>query len=106
MDYADIIPWTISVISLLFVILTFVRNGTKDKKNEIKEENQMMNSIRENLLKVNLKLDQVCVTTNETRSDIKLMNTKIQNLDKEIEVIKRDLKTAFIRIDEIKERVM
>lgn len=105
MTYVNIIPWTISIISLLILILTFVRNGNKDMKEEIKDDDRRFDGIRESLLKANMKLDQVCATTNETRSDIKSMNLKIQSLDKEIEVLKRDVQTAFIRIDELKERV-
>lgn len=94
----NIIPWTISAVSLLFVILAFYRNVSQDGKSE-------MNGIKEALLKANMKLDQVCATTNETRSDIKSMNTRIQNLDKEIEVVKRDVETAFIRIDELRDKI-
>lgn len=94
----EIIPWTISAVSLLFVILAFYRNVSNDGKGE-------MDGIKESLLKANMKLDQVCATTNETRSDIKAMNNKIQALDKEIEVVKRDVETAFIRIDELREKV-
>ena len=47
MNWLNIIPWSISGLSLLFVIMTFVRNGNKDKKNEIKEEDLAMNGIKE-----------------------------------------------------------
>lgn len=52
-----------------------------------------------------MKLDSVCATTNETRSDIKSMTNKIYELDKEIGVVKTDLHTAFIRIDELKNKL-
>lgn len=74
-------------------------------KSEIQEDDRKFDGIKESLLKANMKLDQVCATTNETRSDIKGMNLKIQSLDKELEVVKRDVQTAFVKIDELKERV-
>lgn len=102
MVWWNLIPWGISGLSLLFVILTFIRNGNKDKKNETKDENLVMNGIKESLLKANMKLDQVCSTTNETRTDIKSLNKDIQNLDIRIAVVERDLKSAFHQIDELK----
>jgi len=102
-ELTNIIPWTISILSLLFVILTFIRNGRKDEKEQDEKEGLKFDGIKESLLKANMKLDQVCATTNETRSDIKAMNTQIQSLDKELAIVKRDLKTAFTRIDEIRE---
>lgn len=95
---SNIIPWSISAVSLLFVILTFYRNVAKDGKGE-------MEQIKESLIKANVKLDQVFNTTNETRSDIKAMNAKIQSIDKELEIVKRDVATAFIRIDELKDKL-
>lgn len=105
MNFKDVVPWFISGMSLLFVILTFFRNGNKDKKNEIKEEDLAMNEIRESLLKVNMKLDQVCSTTNETRSDIKSLNKDIKGLDLRVSLVERDMKSAFRQIDELKHGV-
>ena len=102
MNWLNVIPWTISGVSLLFVILTFVRNGNKDKQNETKEDNLLMNGIRESLLKVNMKLDQVCSTTNETRTDIKSLNKDMQDIDIRVAILERDLKNAFHQIEEVK----
>lgn len=105
MNWFDLIPWFISAMSLLFVILTYVRNGNKDKKTEDKEDNLVMNGIRESLLKVNMKLDQVCSTTNETRTDIKSLNKDMKDMDVRLVIVERDLKNAFHQIDEMKNRV-
>lgn len=103
--YENVIPWAISALSLLFVILTYVRNGNKDRLNETKEEDNLMNGIREGLLKANMKLDQVCTTTNETRTDIKSLNKDLQNLDLRVAMVEKDLKNAFHQIDELNHRV-
>ena len=102
MNWLNVIPWGISALSLLFVILTYVRNGNKDKRIETKEDDIVMNGIRESLLKVNMKLDQVCSTTNETRTDIKSLNKDLQNLAVRVAVVEKDLKTAFNLIDGLK----
>jgi hypothetical protein len=104
-NFLNIIPWGISAVSLLFVILTYIRNGNKDKASETKEEHLVMNGIKESLLKVNMKLDQVCSTTNETRTDIKSLTKDTQALDVRLAVVERDLKTAFTLIDEVKHGV-
>lgn len=98
----NLIPLAISGVSLLFVILTYVRNGNKDKKSEEKEDSNWMHGINESLLKVNMKLDQVCSTTNETRTDIKSLNKDMNNLSVRVSILERDLKTAFSQIDELK----
>jgi chromosome segregation ATPase len=52
-----------------------------------------------------MKLDQVCATTNETRSDIKAMDQKLVEHSEKIAVITRDLETAFMRIDELRDQI-
>lgn len=96
------IPWTISGIALIVTILTFVRSGRKSMKEEVQKDDSVIGSIKESLLKVNLKLDQVCATTNETRTDIKSMNKDIQSLDNRLIVVERDMKIAFKLIDDLR----
>lgn len=96
---ANVIPWGISAIALLITILSFARSG----KRGVQADEQRLEGIRESILKANMKLDQVCATTNETRSDIKALNKDIQSLDIRISVVERDLKTAFAKIDEMRD---
>lgn len=105
MDYSNIIPWGISLVSLLFVILTYFRNGKTSSKESIQKEDAKFEGIKESLLKANMKLDQVCATTNETRSDIKSLNRDIIAIDKRVSVVEKDLKTVFNQIDELKGKV-
>jgi len=98
-DSSVTITFIIAVCGFIFTAYNF----WAARKKEAVEANSRLEEIRESLLKCNMKLDTVCATTNETRSDIKAMNNQIQELDKELSVVKRDLKTAFSRIDELKE---
>lgn len=98
-DSTVTITFIIAVCGFIFTAYNFLAA----RKKEAVEANARLEEIRESLLKCNMKLDTVCATTNETRSDIKAMNNQIQELDKELSVVKRDLKTAFSRIDELKE---
>lgn len=92
----------VAIVSMIIAVATFSRNGRKDFKNDLTEENTKMDSLKESLLKANIKLDQVCATTNETRSDIKALNNNLIEIDKRVTILENDLHTAFIRIDELK----
>lgn len=71
-----------------------------------RQENEArLEALKESLIKANIKLDQLCATTNETRADIKALNTAIIDMDKRLSVVENDLKTAFMRIDELREEV-
>lgn len=92
MEWGQFIPWTISGVSLVFCILTYARGGRKDA-----------DAIKESLIKANLKLDSICTVTNEMRNDIRLLDGNLRELDRRLTITERDLKTAFSRIDEIRE---
>lgn len=101
----ELIPWSISLLSLLLCVMTYIRNGQKDEKENIKEDDLKINGIRESLVKVNTKLDQVNLTTSETRADIKALNKDLNEMDRRIITLEGDMKTAFNQIDEIKGKV-
>ena len=101
-----IIPWSISLISLIILIITFFRYGRKDQKEDIKQEDTKFTDIEKSLLKANLKLDQLCATTSETRTDIKSLNKDLNSLGERVTVVERDLKTAFEKIDELKGKIV
>lgn len=90
------IPWAISALSALVAILTYARNGSTAKRAE-------ENSIKEALLKANMKLDQVCATTSETRSDIKAQGKEVQMLDRRLVAVENQMKTVFKRLDKQEE---
>lgn len=83
MDY-NWIPWILSFGLLCFSGATFFRTGRKDSTNEL-------SGIKESLLKANMKLDQVCATTNETRSDIKSLNRDMADIERRVSVIEHEL---------------
>ena len=101
-----IIPWTISFVSLIILIITFFKNSNKEQKEDIKQEDIKFTDIEKSLLKANLKLDQLCATTSETRTDIKSLNKDLNSLSGRVTVVERDLKTAFEKIDELKGKIV
>lgn len=105
MEWTNLIPWSISLVSLIIVIISFAKSGRKDRKQEYVEEDAKIDGIKESLIKANLKLDQVCATTNETRSDIKSMNEYLNAVEKRVAVLENTIKTVWMRIDELKGQV-
>ena len=104
MNAASIIGLCFSGVMLLISLINlFIARGDGIKKDTEEDERELA-SLREGILKANMKLDQVCTTTNETRTDIKALNSSLGEIDKRVTVVERDLKTAFIRIDELKAR--
>ena len=84
MEWTNAIPWGISGAMFIIALVTLIKNNRKDLISEQSEENSKLETIRESLLKANLKLDQVCSTTNETRSDIKAMNEKVNAIENRV----------------------
>lgn len=104
MDWTNLIPWGMSLITLVVVILTFARTGKKDFKQDINEESAKMHDIDRSLTKVNTKLDQLCNTTVETRADIKAMSQNMSLVERRVTIIETQLETVWKRIDELKEQ--
>lgn len=104
MEAREIIPWVISAIMLIFTILTYTRNGRKESKNDEREMGKQLEGMRVSLVTMDLKLNQLCSTTLETRTDIKSIYKDLQNMDKRVTDIEHDIKTAFHRIEEIEKK--
>lgn len=103
MSYITWIPIGLSVASVIIAALTYSRNGKKDDKETIQKEESKFDGIKEGLLKANMKLDTVCATTNETRSDIKSMNKDLINIDRRVTGLETNMKQVFKELDELKE---
>lgn len=101
MNYWNLIPWTISLICLIIAVLTYLWNTNKDKKSEIKEEDLTINGLEKGILKANMKLDQVCATTNETRSDIKALSFNLSEIDKRLCVVENEVKDLKKKVGDL-----
>ena len=101
MNYWNLVPWSISLICLIIAVLTYVWNTNKDKKTEIKQEDMTINGLKEGILKANMKLDQVCATTNETRTDIKSLSYNLSEIDKRLCIVENEVKDLKKKVGEI-----
>lgn len=98
-DTGDII----SAVMMIVGVSTFIIGNVRATKKHTEEEQKELYSLREGIFKSNIKLEQICSTTNEIRTDIKAMDKKVIEQGEEIAVIKRDVQTAFMRIDELRD---
>lgn len=105
MNVATIIGLIFSGVMLLVSLANLAIARLRDTKKDTAEDERELASLREGIFKANMKLDQVCATTNETRSDIKAMDQKLVEHGEKIAVITRDLETAFMRIDELRDQI-
>lgn len=105
MNYSQWIPWSISFLGLLIAFLTFAVNRKKDLKEDFQKQEARLNEITGNLMKANLKLDQLCQNSNETRLDVKSLRNDVVNIERRVSIIENDMKTVFSNIDELKEKV-
>lgn len=96
MQYVQFIPWLIALGSLIVAYKSYSHNVSKDSVDKF-------DGIKDGLFKANMKLDQVCQTTNETRTDIKTLNRDLIEVEKRVVALERDSKTLFNEVGEIKD---
>ena len=104
MNTVSIISLCFSGVTLIILCINFFGSKKDGIKKNTEEDERELASLREGILKANMKLDTVCATTNETRTDIKALHNSITEVDKRVSVMERDLQTAFMRIDELREQ--
>lgn len=92
------------IIALIGVASTIYTLSINRKKN-VQTEDAKMEEIRTSCLKANMKLDTVCGTLTDIKTDVKAVQQQAQVTQTELAVVQRDLKTAFNRIDELKARL-
>lgn len=105
MNAVSIIGLVFSGVMMVIGVTTFIITQWRTNKKETIEHTQETISLKEGIFKANMKLDQLCATTNELRQDIKTVNATLNEHGESIAVIRRDLETAFMRIDELREQI-
>lgn len=105
MGAGTIISLSISGVMMVIGVTTFIITQARTGKKETAEQVEEKAALKEGIFKANMKLDQLCATTNETRTDIKGMTQILNEHGESIAVIKRDLETAFMRIDELRKHI-
>lgn len=94
-----------TLISITIAICTFALNRKKDIQGTTRESMEQMNNINQSLLKVNMKLDQVCTATANIQTDIKTMQQKQIEHTEQIVKLENKVNRAHERIDELRDMI-
>ena len=101
---------TVSIISLCFSgvmmiigVVSFIITQLKTSKKEIETSERQLNVIREDILQVRMKLDEVGTVVTETKGDVKGLTVNLNEIDKRLTRVETNLETAFVRIDELRD---
>ena len=94
-----------TLISITIAICTFILNRKKDVQSTTRESIEQYNNINQSLLKVNMKLDQVCTVTTNIQTDIKTMQNKQLEHTEQIMKLETKVNRAHERIDELKDLI-
>lgn len=100
-----IVAVIISGLVCILNLVSFIISRKKEAKEIVTEDLLKIDGIKESLLKVNMKLDQVCATTIETRADIKAMGIQLQEMDKRITLVEKEQQDVWDALDELKTEI-
>lgn len=90
------LAFIVSITSISMTLINFKRNSRKIKE----EGNIKLQKEIEEKVKMNLKLDQLCNTTNEIRTDNKSVLERLNVLDIRLTKAEQSVKSAHHRLDE------
>lgn len=94
MDPISIVALCVSSVMMVIGVVTFIMNAVKDAKKNTAS-----------FTEISFTLQQLVATTNDIKDKIEKMNQNLQDHSKDIAVLQRDLQTAFIRIDELRDMI-
>lgn len=94
MNPVSIVALCVSGVMMVVGVVTFIMNAVKEAKNNAAS-----------FTEISLSLQQLVNTTNDIKEKVERMNESLNNHSKDIAVLQRDLQTAFIRIDELRDMI-
>jgi len=102
---ATIATIAIAFAALIFTVINTNRSAKKDLVSEVEREDNRFDSLKESIIKMNVKLDTVCTTTSETRTDIKTMNKDMMQLQTHMTAIDEKLLSIERRVTEVENHI-
>ncbi len=100
----NIISLIISIIMMIVGLSTFIISQVRNSKKDVELSEQKLNSIREDTMAVRVTLKVVSDNVAETKTDVKSLSTNLTEIDKRLTKVEENLKTAFKRIDELRDK--
>jgi septal ring factor EnvC (AmiA/AmiB activator) len=103
MEIDSIISLAISAVMMIVGVTTFVITQSRQSKKDTEESTRQLSDIREDIVGVRMKIEEVGNIVKETKDDVKGLSANLSDIDKRLTRVEENLKTAFKRIDELKE---
>lgn len=103
MNVSSVISLVFSGVMMVVGVTTFIITQIKSGRKEVESSERQLNVIREDILQVRMKLDEVGSVVTETKGDVKGLSANLNEIDKRLTRVETNLETAFLRIDELRE---
>lgn len=103
MNASSVISLVFSGVMMVVGVTTFIITQIKSGRKEVESSERQLNVIREDILQVRMKLDEVGSVVTETKGDVKGLSANLNEIDKRLTRVETNLETAFFRIDELRE---
>ena len=104
-DFTSFASLGMSFVTLLFMLITFGKNGKKDQKTEFEKEDAKYDSLKEGILRISTSVDALCALSNETRLDLKSANKDMVNIQKHLVSIDERLVSMDKRLCDVEDAV-
>lgn len=105
MNAVSIISVCFGGVSLIVSFILFVRTLNRDSKENMEEQASRNDKINASLLKQSLMLENITQNVGDIKTEIKSINTNINDVEKRVSLIESEQKTMWIRVDELKEKI-
>lgn len=90
---------------MIVSIILFVRTLNRDSKENMEEQASRNDKINASLLKQSLMLENITQNVGDIKTEIRSINTNINDVEKRVSLIENEQKTMWMRIDEVKEKI-
>ena len=91
MNAVSIIGLCFSGFVLLCSVFTLIITGKRNTKKDAEDDEHKLSTLSEGILKANIKLEQICTTTNQTQLDVKSMNDTSNKHSERLILLERDV---------------
>lgn len=105
MNAVSIISVCFGGISLIVSFVLFVRTLSRDKTETLEAQAEKNDKINAQLLELNIMSKNINQNVSDIKSDVKALNTNVNEVEKRVTIIEKEQATMWRRYDELKEKL-
>lgn len=102
MSISEKITLIACIVTLVVLLIRFYWDYRKGIVDSTKTQDSLLETIKTDVLKLGVKLDQICNTTNETRTDVKVLNRDLSAMDKRVGILENKVSTLDKQMEELR----